>query len=153
VSDLSELYQEVILDHYRNPRNAEPLADANRTAEGYNPLCGDRLRVFVRFVDDRIEGVSFEGTGCAISQASASVMTEALKGKTRSEMQELFLRFQALVTGKGDGVTSLDELGEMAAMSGVSEFPSRVKCATLGWHTLAAALEGDEETVTTEIEP
>ena len=153
MSDLSELYQEVILDHYRNPRNSEPLANANRTAEGYNPLCGDRLKVFVRFVDDRIEEVSFEGTGCAISQASASVMTEALKGKTRSEMQDLFRRFQELVTGKGDGMNSLSELGEMAAMSGVSEFPSRVKCATLGWHTLAAALKRDADTVNTEIEP
>jgi len=153
VSDLSELYQEVILDHYRNPRNSEALADANRSAEGYNPLCGDRLKVYVRFVDDRIEEVSFEGAGCAISQASASVMTEALKGKTRAEMQELFRRFQDLVTGKGDGMNDLTELGEMAAMSGVSEFPSRVKCATLGWHTLAAALERDSDTVTTELNP
>ena len=153
MSDLSELYQEVILDHYRNPRNSKALDGANRSAEGYNPLCGDRLKVFVRFVDDRIEEIGFEGSGCAISQASASVMTEALKGKTRSEMEELFRRFRDLVTGKGDGMNSLTELGEMAAMSGVSEFPSRVKCATLGWHTLAAALERDSDTVTTELTP
>ena len=149
MSDLSELYQEVILDHYRNPRNFKALDDA-RSAEGYNPLCGDRLKVYVRFVDGRIEEVAFEGSGCAISQASASVMTETLKGKTLSEMQELFRRFQDLVTGKGDAREGLTELGEMAAMSGVKEFPSRVKCATLGWHTLAAALERDSDTVTTE---
>ena len=119
-------------------------------AEGYNPLCGDRLKVFVRFVDDRIEEIAFEGSGCAISQASTSVMTEALKGKTRSEMEDLFRRFQDLVTGKGNGTDGLAELGEMAAMSGVKEFPSRVKCATLGWHTLAAALESGSDTVTTE---
>lgn len=153
MSDLSELYQEVILDHYRNPRNSEALPDANRSAEGYNPLCGDRLKVYVRIVDDRIEDVSFEGAGCAISQASASVMTEALKGKTRSEMQDLFRRFQDLVTGKGDSMSDLAELGEMAAMSGVSEFPSRVKCATLAWHTLAAALKKDSDTVSTELTP
>lgn len=149
MSDLSELYQEVILDHYRRPRNFKALEDA-RSAEGYNPLCGDRLKVYVRYIDDRIEEVSFEGSGCAISQASASVMTEALKGKTRTEMQELFRRFQNLVTGKGDVMEGLTELGEMAAMSGVKEFPSRVKCATLGWHTLAAALEQHSDTVTTE---
>ena len=149
MSDLSELYQEVILDHYRRPRNFKTLDDA-RSAEGYNPLCGDRLKVYVRCVDGRIEEVAFEGSGCAISQASASVMTETLKGKTLSEMQELFRRFQNLVTGKGDGMEGLAELGEMAAMSGVKEFPSRVKCATLGWHTLAAALERDSDTVTTE---
>ena len=150
MSDLSELYQEVILDHYRNPRNAHPLQDANRSAEGYNPLCGDRLKVHVRLVGDVIEDLSFEGTGCAISLASTSVMTEALKGKTKAEMEALFRRFKDLVTGQGDGEASLTELGELAVLSGVSEFPSRVKCATLGWHTLAAALDQGTETITTE---
>ena len=150
MSDLSELYQEVILDHYRSPRNSRVLKGASRSAEGYNPLCGDRLTVYVRLADGVIEDVSFEGSGCAISQASASVMTEALKGKTREEMEDLFRRFQKLVTGEEQGSAGLDELGELAAMGGVSEFPSRVKCATLGWHTLVAALGKEDETVTTE---
>jgi nitrogen fixation NifU-like protein len=150
VSDLSELYQEVILDHYRSPRNSRVLEDANRSAEGYNPLCGDRFTVYVRLADGVIEDVSFEGSGCAISQASASVMTEALKGKTREEMEDLFRRFQDLVTGEGEGSAGLGDLGELVALGGVREFPSRVKCATLGWHTLAAALSKEDETVTTE---
>lgn len=150
MSDLSELYQEVILDHYRSPRNSRVLENANRSAEGYNPLCGDRFNVYVRFVDGVIEDVSFAGTGCAISQASTSVMTEVLKGKTREEMETLFRRFQDLVTGESGGATALEELGELAALGGVSEFPSRVKCATLGWHTLAAALSKEDETVSTE---
>jgi nitrogen fixation NifU-like protein len=150
MSDLSELYQEVILDHYRNPRNAHPLEDPNLSAEGYNPLCGDRFKVYVRLAGDVIEDLSFEGSGCAISQASASVMTEALKGKTKAEMEVLFRRFQDLVTGQCGEEGSLAELGELAVLSGVSEFPSRVKGATLGWHTLAAALEQETKTITTE---
>ena len=116
MSDLSELYQEVILDHYRSPRNSRILEDANRSAEGYNPLCGDRLTVYVRLADGVIEGVSFEGSGCAISQASASVMTEVLKGKTREETEALFRRFQDLVTGEDGGTAGFDELGELVAM-------------------------------------
>lgn len=149
MSELSELYQEVILDHYRSPRNSRVIEDANRSAEGYNPLCGDRFTVYARFVDGVIQDVSFQGSGCAISQASASVMTEVLKGKTREEMEALFRQFQALVTGNGDA-SGLEELGELAALGGVREFPSRVKCATLGWHTLIAALSKEDETVTTE---
>ena len=149
MSDLSDLYQEVILDHYRSPRNFKELPDADRSAEGYNPLCGDRLRVFLRVEGDTIQEITFKGTGCAISQASTSVMTAALKGKTRAEMEALFERFKALVTGKSQD-SDLTELGELAALSGVSEFPVRIKCATLGWHTMLAALNQQTEAVSTE---
>jgi nitrogen fixation NifU-like protein len=148
MSDLSDLYQEVILDHYRRPRNSRVLEDADQSAEGYNPLCGDRLTVYVKLREDRVEDVTFQGSGCAISQASASVMTEALKGKSRAEIRELFDRFQHLVTGEGE--PDLEALGEMAAMSGVQEFPARVKCATLAWHALLAALDQDAKRVSTE---
>ncbi len=149
MSDLTDLYQEVILDHNRSPRNHGPLPGA-RQAEGYNPLCGDRLNVYLVLDGDRVADVHFDGSGCAISQASASVMTTVLKGRTRAEAQELFARFQKLVT-EGVDEDSLSELGEMAAMGGVSEFPSRVKCATLGWHTVLAALDqADERPVSTE---
>jgi nitrogen fixation NifU-like protein len=152
VSDLSDLYQEVILDHYRRPRNSRVLEDADRSAEGYNPLCGDRLTVYLKLRDNRVEDVTFQGSGCAISQASASVMTETLKGKSRDEIRDLFQRFQDLVTGVGE--PDLEALGEMAAMSGVQEFPARVKCATLSWHAMKAALEAepkvDEPVVSTE---
>jgi nitrogen fixation NifU-like protein len=147
MSDLSDLYQEVILDHYRNPRNRGPLPGADRTAEGYNPLCGDQLQVHVKLDGDRVEQIRFEGTGCAISQASASVMTTVLRGKTKAEIDTLFETFQRLVTGK-EGA-DLEAMGELAALSGVSEFPARVKCATLGWHTLLAALQR-KDTVSTE---
>jgi len=147
MSDLSDLYQEVILDHYRNPRNQGALPGADRNAQGYNPLCGDKLEIHVKLDGDRIEDVRFEGTGCAISQASASVMTSALKGKSAAEVAELFETFQRLVTGQ-EGA-DLESLGELAALSGVSEFPARVKCATLGWHTLLAAL-AKKDTVSTE---
>jgi nitrogen fixation NifU-like protein len=150
-SDLSELYQEVILDHYRNPRNHRELPDANRTAEGYNPLCGDRLTVYLRMGGETIEDAAFRGSGCAISQASASVMTTAIRGKTRNEVGALFERFQRVVTGKGTDA-DLEDLGEMAALSGVSEFPTRVKCATLAWHSALAALDGGEKKVSTEFE-
>lgn len=149
MSELSDLYQEVILDHYKRPRNARAPEGANREAEGYNPLCGDRLRIFVKLVDDVVEEIGFEGAGCAISQASASVMTEALRGKRREEVESLFHRFQDLVTGQG-AEPDLAELGELAAMSGVKEFPARVKCATLAWHTLLAALAKGGDVVSTE---
>jgi nitrogen fixation NifU-like protein len=149
MSDLDELYQEVILDHNRSPRNYGPL-DHARQAEGYNPLCGDRIDVYVKLDGDVIREVHFAGKGCAISQASASVMTESLKGKTVGEAKALFERFQRMVTGEGDD-SDLMELGEMAAMAGVSQFPSRVKCATLCWHTLEAALaKKTDEPVSTE---
>jgi nitrogen fixation NifU-like protein len=149
MSDLSDLYQEVILDHYRNPRNHGALPGANRSAEGYNPLCGDRLTVYLKVEGGRIAEASFQGTGCAISQASASVMTATLRGKTRAEMAALFERFQRVVTGKG-AVADLESLGELAALSGVSEFPTRVKCATLAWHCALAALDGTQDKVSTE---
>ena len=150
MSDLQDLYQEVILDHNRHPRNFGRLEDADRTAEGHNPLCGDRLTVFLKLKDDVIEEVHFDGAGCAISTASASVMTEALEGKTVEEARAIFARFHALVTGKEDALDHVDELGKLAIFGGVSEFPMRVKCATLCWHTLQAAVDQSEEPVTTE---
>ncbi len=147
MADMSELYQSVILDHNRTPRNFGRLPDANRHAEGRNPLCGDELSVWLKLgSDERIEDVKFEGSGCAISKASASLMTQAVKGKTRSEALALFERFHALVTGRAK---DQENLGKLAVFSGVAEFPVRVKCASLSWHTLKAALE-QEQTVSTE---
>lgn len=147
--DLQDLYQEVIVDHNRKPRNFGRLEDANHTAEGYNPLCGDRLTIFARVGDDgTIEDVAFEGEGCAISVASASLMTDHLKGRKVAESESLFDSFRDLVTG--DGSNAADEaLGKLAALGGVRAYPSRVKCATLCWHTLQAAVHGESE-VTTE---
>jgi nitrogen fixation NifU-like protein len=150
MSDLSDLYQEVILDHNRSPRNHGRPEGTNRESEGYNPLCGDRLTVYLRMNGDRVEDVGFEGSGCAISQASASVMTTVVKGKTRAEVEALVDRFQKLVTGKTEPDASVEDLGDSIAMAGVSQFPSRVKCATLGWHTAAAALHKTDEPVSTE---
>lgn len=147
--ELSELYQEVILDHNRNPRNVGTLEHPDRSAEGFNPLCGDKLTLQIKLDGDRIAEVRFVGTGCAISQASTSVMTTAVKGKTEAEVQDIFARFQRVVTGQARA-DDLDALGELAAMSGVSEFPSRVKCATLGWHTLTAAWHQQDTPVSTE---
>jgi nitrogen fixation NifU-like protein len=152
MGELRELYQEVILDHSRRPRNFGELAGANRRAEGYNPLCGDRETVFVLLEDDLLKDVGFRGTGCAISTASASMMTEALKGKTRAQAEALFERFHDLITGKdGQNGPGAPELGKLTVFSGVREFPVRVKCATLPWHTLRAALDGAETTVSTEL--
>ena len=152
MGELRDLYQEVILDHSRRPRNFGEPAGANRRAEGYNPLCGDRETVFIRLEDDRLEDVGFRGAGCAISTASASMMTEALKGMTRKEAEELFERFHQLITGAdGRGAAGAPELGKLAVFSGVREFPVRVKCATLPWHTLRAALSGEQTTVSTEL--
>jgi len=151
LSDLDELYQEVILDHYRRPRHHGQLADANRTAEGFNPLCGDRLVVYLKYEDDVVKDVSFQGSGCAISQASASVMTSALIGKTRQEIQALFDKFREVVSGKGTEAEAA-ALGELGAMSGVSQFPTRVKCATLAWHAALAALDA-QNNPSVSIEP
>lgn len=151
MSGLSDLYQEMILDHNRNPRNFHPLPDANRKAEGVNPLCGDQIHLFLKLEDDRISDISFEGSGCAISKASSSLMTQALKGKTKSEAERLFEKFHRMVTGPVGG-TADPELGKLAVFSGVCEFPSRIKCATLAWHTLKSALEGKAERVSTEEE-
>ncbi len=150
MSDLSDLYQEVILDHNKRPRNRGKPEGTNRTAEGYNPLCGDKLTVHLRMNGDVVEDVGFEGAGCAISQASASVMSTVIKGKTREEVEALFERFQKVVTGKVDPGEDLAELGELAAMAGVSQFPSRVKCATLSWHTMVSALHGKTDPSSTE---
>jgi nitrogen fixation NifU-like protein len=149
LSDLRELYQQVILDHNKNPRNFRELPEADRKVEGYNPLCGDHYTVFVRFDDQNIAEVSFTGSGCAISKASASVMSSTVKGKSKEEAERLFDTFHRLVTGEGSSLSEAD-LGRLAAFSGVSEFPARVKCATLAWHTLRTALEGRDEKVTTE---
>ena len=148
-TDLQELYQELILDHGRRPRNFHRMDEANRTAEGFNPLCGDKVRIYVNLDDDVVKDISFEGAGCAISTASASIMTETLKGKTRAQAQELFDTFHDLVTGKPAKLDSAD-LGKLEVFSGVSEFPMRVKCATLSWHTLNSALKGSGEVVSTE---
>jgi nitrogen fixation protein NifU and related proteins len=148
MADLRGLYQEVILDHSKRPRNHRALPSANRSAQGYNPLCGDKVTIFLKLDGDRISEISFEGGGCAISTASASLLTETLKGKTRREAAELFQRFHKLVTGNAE--TNGSDLGKLAVFSGVSEFPVRVKCATLAWHTLNSALEGKQETVSTE---
>ena len=147
--DLRELYQEVILDHYKRPRNFQKLDGANRHAEGHNPLCGDQITVYLHMDGDVIREISFQGAGCAISQSAASLMTTTLKGKTKAEAEELFKKFHEMVTGDG-GTADPMELGKLAVFCGVSEFPVRVKCASLPWHTMRAALEGKDEAVSTE---
>jgi len=151
MSELRDLYQEVILDHNRQPKNFHKIPGANRQAEGYNPLCGDQLTLYLDLQDGVINDISFEGTGCAISKASASLMTASLKGKGLQEVEELFGKFHHMVTGQpGDSVHP--ELGKLAVFAGVCEYPSRVKCATLAWHTLKSALEGKGKVVSTEKE-
>ena len=150
MDQLRELYQEVILDHNKRPRNFGPLEEATCDLEGYNPLCGDRFTIHLKLDGDRIVDIRFEGSGCAISTASASVMTETLKGKTIEEARVLFEKFHDLVTGKAEGEADLATLGKLAVFAGVSEFPMRVKCATLSWHTTQAALDDSSEPVTTE---
>ena len=149
MSELRELYQELILDHNRSPKNKRAI-ETDHHAEGYNPLCGDRVTVYAQVEDDRIADVSFEGDGCAISTASASLMTQALKGKTLAEAAKLFGAFQQMVTGEPDGAAPPDALGKLVVFQGVCEFPMRVKCATLAWHTFNAALKGSDDSVTTE---
>ena len=150
--DLRDLYQEVILDHGRRPHNFGALADANRRAEGFNPLCGDKITLYLRTRDGVIEDVRFEGAGCAISTASASLMSDALKGRTEAEAEALFDGFHALVTGHAEPGTGRGgvPLGKLEVLGGVAEFPTRVKCATLAWHTLLAALHGETAPVSTE---
>lgn len=146
MSDLREIYQEVILDHYRKPRNFQILDEATSEARGHNPLCGDRLNVYLVIEDGRVADVSFQGAGCAISTASASLMTEAVKGKTVDEAHALFHRFHEMMTGPEDGAedgVEARDLGKLEALSGVRQIPIRVKCATLAWHTLKSALEDD----------
>jgi nitrogen fixation NifU-like protein len=144
MADLSQLYQSVILDHNRRPRNCRRMENADRCAEGYNPLCGDRLTVWVRLKGEVIEDVSFEGEGCAISTASASIMTMAVKGKRLAEVSDLFERFHQMVTGRLGPGQDPASLGKLAVFSGVSEFPARVKCASLSWHALRSAIVAEE---------
>jgi nitrogen fixation protein NifU and related proteins len=150
MSDLRELYQEVILDHNKRPRNFRTLESANRKADGFNPLCGDKLTIYLRIEDDRIEDVGFVGSGCAISKASASLMTDSIKGKTLDEAAQLFERFHALVTSPPDVEPDVEGLGKLLVFAGVREFPVRVKCASLAWHTLRAAVDARPEPVSTE---
>jgi nitrogen fixation NifU-like protein len=149
MSELTDLYQEVVLDHGKRPRNFGPLADATHRAEGLNPLCGDHLTVWAKFDGDRVNEARFEGSGCAISKASASVMTGAVKGKTRAEIDALFERFHRLVT-EGPRPGDEESLGKLAVFGGVHEYPTRVKCASLAWHALRAALAGEGPPVSTE---
>ena len=149
MSELSELYQQVILDHNKKPRNFRKLAAANHTAEGYNPLCGDQLTVYLQLENDAVKDISFEGSGCAISKAAASMMTQAVKGRTKQEAERLFAEFHKMVTGDLDEKRTSNQLGNLEIFAGVREFPVRVKCATLAWHTMQAALN-NEAIVSTE---
>jgi nitrogen fixation protein NifU and related proteins len=146
MADLDDLYQEVILDHNKSPRNFRVMAEANRKSEGYNPLCGDHVTVYVRLEDGLIRDISFQGSGCAISKASASIMTAELKGKSEGEAQSLFDNVHKMLTGEAGS----EGAGKLAILSGVCKFPARVKCASLAWHTLHAALTGDTQPATTE---
>ena len=149
MSELNDLYQEVILDHNKNPRNFRELETATKTADGNNPLCGDALRVYVEMDGDAVKDVAFKGSGCAISKASASMMTQAVKGKSKEEAEVLFDEFHKMVTGELDAETDENSLGKLKIFAGVLEFPARVKCASLSWHTLHAALN-DESEISTE---
>ncbi len=147
--DLRELYQELILDHSKKPRNFREMPAATRKVEGFNPLCGDHFTVFVEMDGNTVKDLSFQGSGCALSKASASMMTQVLKGKSKDEAEQLFTRFHDLVTGKTQNGDA-NQLGKLAVFSGVSEFPIRVKCASLAWHAMKAALEGEAEQISTE---
>jgi nitrogen fixation NifU-like protein len=147
-AELRELYQTVILDHYKKPRNYGRPEGADRVAEGHNPLCGDHVKVYARLDGETLGAVGFEGSGCAISTASASIMTQAVRGRSRAEIKELFARFHDVVTGKRE--PAAQALGKLEVLAGVREFPARVKCATLAWHALDAALEGSALPVSTE---
>jgi nitrogen fixation NifU-like protein len=149
MSELSELYQQVILDHNKKPRNFRKLETANRNADGYNPLCGDQLTVYMQVEDDVVKDISFEGSGCAISKASASMMTQSIKGKSKQEAEVLFNEFHRMVTGELDEDGEPNHLGRLTIFSGVREFPARVKCASLSWHTMHAALN-NQGTISTE---
>ncbi len=149
MSDLRDLYQEVIFDHFKKPHNFHALAGANHVAHGHNRLCGDKITVYLRIEDDVVRDLSFEGAGCAISTASASLMTDALKGKTLGQVEQLFTQFHQMVTS-ADADDSDPDLGKLEVLAGVREFPARVKCATLAWHTLQAALKDRATPVSTE---
>ena len=150
MTDLGELYQQIIVEHNRSPRNFRRLAHPNRTAQGHNPLCGDRITLEVELEGDRIKDVGFQGSGCAISQASASLMTGAVMGKTRKEAEDLFQVFHTMITSPPASPVDVKPLGKLAALAGVRQFPVRVKCASLSWHTLHAALQQAAQSVSTE---
>ena len=149
MSELSELYQQVILDHNKKPRNFRKMEDATNSAEGHNPLCGDQLTVYLDLENGSVEDVSFEGSGCAISKASASMMTQAVKGKSKEQAEELFKEFHSMVTGELDEENTENHLGNLRIFAGVRDFPVRVKCASLPWHTMHAALN-KKQIVSTE---
>jgi nitrogen fixation NifU-like protein len=153
MSELSELYQQVILDHNKKPRNFRKLLTANRVADGFNPLCGDQLTVYLRMEEGVVEEASFVGTGCAISKAAASMMTQAVKGKRREEAQTLFEEFHRMVLGELDAENEPNNLGRLKIFSGVRDYPARVKCASLSWHTMHAALEGEAVATTENLGP
>jgi nitrogen fixation NifU-like protein len=148
--ELRELYQQVILDHNKSPRNFKKLEHANHFAEGYNPLCGDKIDIYLDVDNEKIKTITFQGSGCAISKASASLMSEAIKGKTLAEAKEIFEKFHNLVTGKLNEEDAIEQLGKLAVLAGVKEFPMRVKCASLAWHTMLSALKSEEKVVSTE---
>ena len=150
MSELRDLYQEMILDHGKSPRNFRETPGATNVCDGYNPLCGDKLKLFVKVEDGIVQDISFQGTGCAISTASNSLMTSVVKGKTVEEVKQMVDEFRELVTGDPDKEIDTKALGKLAVFAGVAEFPTRVKCATLGWHTLLSAIEGDGDVATTE---
>jgi len=148
MSELSELYQQVILDHNKKPRNFRKLENASHTAEGYNPLCGDQLTIYLNVANDAVQEIAFEGSGCAISKAAASMMTQAVKGKSKEEAENLFQEFHSMVMGELNEETEENSLGNLKIFAGVREFPVRVKCATLPWHTLHAALNKEAQVST-----
>ncbi|MCY7348985.1 MAG: SUF system NifU family Fe-S cluster assembly protein [Pyrinomonadaceae bacterium] len=148
MSELNDLYQEVILDHNKNPRNFREIENADKQADGHNPLCGDQLKVYLSIEDDKVKDVAFKGSGCAISKASASMMTQAVKGKTKEEADVMFTEFRQMVMGEMDTDTEENSLGKLKIFAGVREFPARVKCASLSWHTVHAALNGEVEVST-----
>ena len=152
MSELSELYQETILEHNKNPRNFREIERADKEAVGNNPLCGDALRVYVKMDGDTVTDVAFKGSGCAISKASASMMTDSIKGKTLSEARGMFERFHQMVTGNADALADPERLGKLAVFEGVRNYPARVKCASLAWHTLRSAVDAKDEVVSTEVE-
>ena len=149
-SELRELYQELILEHSKKPRNFHALEHANHTAEGFNPLCGDKIKLYLDIEGDKIKDIGFQGSGCAISKASASMMTASIKGKTVTEVEELFSEFHKMLSGEASAKLNQTKLGKLSVFSGVSEFPVRVKCATLAWHALRAGMEANGKTVCTE---
>ena len=148
--DSQELYQEIVMDHNRRPRNFGSMTDSTATSEGFNPLCGDQITLFLKVSEDIVEDISFEGIGCAISKSSASMMTEGVKGKSVEEALTVFEAFREMITAKSDGSKDSEILGDLEILKGVAQYPTRIKCATLSWHTLQAALQGTEKDISTE---